>query len=426
MSNILPRSNIRAVLFCALIATLLILSRAWGGTVGGDFSGWYWKSEVVSPAELRAIVGEPTQIELKPRPETISEAVKLLEKQIDGFLELRFSYKTNPFGNSKLHQPSQPLGPQNFWHFMNDYVRELRARSGIRDLNIRRHREEVREGVFLDADGFTGFQKPYVDGGLVIVAPSEIKRQRSVDLRQGTTTDSGELSVDVLLDPKLYRLHKYFLYEWDYVQDNEKHSLLKPYTRPKQEGRQVTTDLSALHLRAPLDYTLLKGQSLKAKGRVRVPIMTRQEDWEIAAPLNAQGTEKAFATPWGNAKLKITEAKRSGVGNVNYRFRLEATMTEAWPKVNILWRWIGDSLLRHVRLIDEQGHGFPLSWHLFDADLMNLSKLKDAPITFQATANFSRGRLQTYNAEPVKLVWTVPLDYRELEVPFQFDNLPIS
>ena len=260
-------------------------------------------------------------------------------------------------------------------------------------------------------------------------------------------TSDFQVFFSATAEPKLRVLRAAYSARLDEATDDRGNSLL---AHPDDNGANNNGDLTRVleagfatgaggtwQFSARLGYPQNMGKRLVTlRGSVNVLLQTHVETIEIPAVLSAANTSRTA----GGLRLTVTEAKKSGD-----RYDITATIARdvsgGGSGGDVEWERVQQSL-NDLKLIDAQGRplvrsnlasglaneSFELNMSFTRGDLLNLGggggggagRLRDG-----AAARGAAGAAVDGPIDPVKLVWQVPTETKEINVPFEFKDVPL-
>ncbi len=251
--------------------------------------------------------------------------------------------------------------------------------------------------------------RPFVTSGTFLVVADEVAVSRWDALRTPPSPNTQfQLDLTILPDPHLQILHRGGAI-LDEAIDDRGNSLIPKDSRGSGHA-PGSSDAWAYNVNAYMTFPKQPGERItRISGHVPFLAVLRSEPWEMAEPLAAK--EKAHQV--SGRTFVVKEVKR--VGNqyqASARITLPGANAEAWqrvftqPNTQALGSWL--------RLVDgagktiargQGGGSSSLDGRQMDFDV----RFYDVPPDHQG----------------LKLVWDVPAEVRDLEVRFEFTNLPM-
>lgn len=261
----------------------------------------------------------------------------------------------------------------------------------------------------------SGMAGPSVASGPFLFIIDQLVRTNTVDpsLEQDIT---GVLEIHciILTDPKARPLVKPFGLTLDELIDAQGNPLPLPGRHPYGGDFFDRSDLIQ-NMSAHLHYPSDQGDSIsRLKIIVRALMATKTQTLEIPDILSALGTEKSVA----GIHCRIGDVEAS-----DGRYRVQITMTcedqtpEALGQLKeILSSGIG------IKLVDKAGRPIPFR----SVDTIRQVQEEDKK-SLSATLDFRQNQFTTANppGEPARLLWDIPVEIKEISIPFEFNNLPV-
>jgi len=241
---------------------------------------------------------------------------------------------------------------------------------------------------------------PSVLSGPFLLSATRINSYRTVDLNQpDNVIRNCHIQFQVYAEPKVRVLQGSYSPRIDLAIDEKGNSLIA--ARPVNDMMQPFNNW-AWNLSVSLSPPPDAGQRIaKLKGNARCVIQTRAEQAEIPNVLTARNVTRLV----GGRKFLLKEVRRNAQ---MYTVLMNLART---PADGPAWMHPFGSFM----LLD--GHGNPLQ-------RMNTGgvagALGDVSLLFQAQNPQDLQPLQ-----PAKLVWEVPLESKEIQIPFEFVDLPL-
>jgi hypothetical protein len=255
---------------------------------------------------------------------------------------------------------------------------------------------------------------------------SQHLRYGSAVPEQGKTqTQSATLNGQVLFDPRLFQVPLQMRIRLDTVQDAKGKTF--PFTQRWPHVWERDSLVRALDISLPGEMTTAQGKVASVKGALRLVLETRQETWEVPNVLNAKGTAKTWKTPHGDLTLKIVDLTTK---NGQYEIQIQG---QSRPENNIVNNVINNN---------NDGPGFGNSFEsllqgwakrvqLFDAKGVayagGMRRSTGNGTTLDVTLGFSALKLpnEPLPGEPSRLIIEVPIEERQLEIPFEVKDLTL-
>jgi hypothetical protein len=249
-------------------------------------------------------------------------------------------------------------------------------------------------------------EAPYVISGPFLVVCGYINRSHSVDLNQAKNVRrSCSVQFMIYPEPKMRVLQGTHAARIEEAVDEQGNSLAMPGMAPDMG---FNTNTWPWNMSASLMPQVNTGQRIaRLRGSGRFLIQTRSETAEITEVLSARDITKTVA----GKRFKLKEIRRQG----NQYVAMITLYRAGWQPQE--WNYMMYPQ-QTFRMLDARG--IPLM-RLGNGTSGGGADQMDIDIQFQRQ-NWNG----TENAgEPVKLVWEVPVQTKEVTVPFEFKDLPL-
>ena len=248
-------------------------------------------------------------------------------------------------------------------------------------------------------------EAPSVISGPFLVVCASIHRSHSIDLNQvKNVRRSCNVQFMIYPEPKMRVLQGTHMVRIEEAVDEKGNSLAIPGLAPDMSYNPNTWPWN---LTASLMPQVNTGQRIaRLRGSGRFVIQTRSEQAEIGDVQNARGVTKVVA----GKRFTLKEVRKQG----NQYVAMITLYRAGWTQGE--WNYM--MYPQPFRMVDE--HGVPLM-RLGNGNSGGGPDQMDVDIQFQRQ-NWNG----TENAgEPVKLLWEVPVETKEIGVPFEFRDLPL-
>jgi len=255
-----------------------------------------------------------------------------------------------------------------------------------------------------------GFGKaPFCQYQCFFVSVESATRSHTVDYANPQRVQNNfAVQMKVLADPKLRVLQGPGSLKLEEAVDDNANSLIppgSPYEGYSNQGHWIWT------MGTPLQYQPNLGKKISVlRAKARFVVLEKSETWEIADVLNAKNQEKKIG-----AETKYTFKGLSKVGENQYQAQIVIVNTGKAVQGRNLHNDAG-MVQRNLRLVDAQGRSFTNSGYGGGGGF--------AQLTYSYTFYANDGRGQN-PGEPVKLIWEIPLETKEIIVPIEFKDLPL-
>lgn len=172
----------------------------------------------------------------------------------------------------------------------------------------------------------------------------------------------------------------------------------------------------------------------RLKGTLRARLVTKTQTWTLPDIMNARNAVLTVIKPDSIERYIVEKVERPEPNQVLVRLRIERKRTpDAPPEPNDAAARLNrmraeqnpsDDVFRALKIVDAEGRELGKSrsssqnsGSISNADGQRVS----AQLTFSRTLNGPR----SLTGEAAKLVWEIPVEFREIEVPFAFSDLPL-
>ncbi|MDF2439758.1 MAG: hypothetical protein JWN98_742, partial [Abditibacteriota bacterium] len=232
---------------------------------------------------------------------------------------------------------------------------------------------------------------------------------QSISFRKPTNiSETLQVGMYAQLDPRLQIAAKAHSADIESVVDEMGRSLLLPTHKhldaPIMESygiRMGTLDIS-LRLK-PTTGTRIA----RLKGSYRLRIATKSESWEITDLLKAPQSKRITRLGTEQSLTFLSMQREGREWHVNVLVQNEGPLRLRLP---------GGALgVGTLRLLDAQNRVFWERGSAFGGD----SNSARGPFMF-STMDHNHAE-----SEPTKLIWTFPVEWKEVDLPFEFENLPL-
>jgi hypothetical protein len=193
--------------------------------------------------------------------------------------------------------------------------------------------------------------------------------------------------------------------------DNMGHSLIS-----RQQDAMGGQFFPALGMGNNIPLTLIPHQQTRGitrlAGSVRLRVVTKTEKWEITDLFGDKPTTKTLPQ-FGNALVTMEPLRHAANG---YELTIRATPQQPQQPMMVGGNSpLSFAVFRSIRLLDEEGREFNRGGYSGGGN-------SDG---YRITLNFSARGGANNLGEPAKLVWEIPTEQRDVDVPFEFKNLPV-
>jgi len=336
--------------------------------------------KAASPREVFAEIGRQAYTELRPSPNNLWESRVWPKVDID-------------------------IDNRPFWEAM----REACTKFGVSPQNAQ---NAERDLFLVEGTGISqlwGPNCPTAIAGAFMVVATTINCNYMIDLNNPKAINrNANVQFVVYAEPKMRVLQGSYYAKLDEVVDDKGNSIAvrTPFDQMNPPRELVW------RLWCQIQPQPASTRVTKLKASARFVLQTRAESAEIANPLSAAGTEKVV----GGRKFKLKAMTRNGdMYVVQMTFHRSGWSQVEWNSMYNL----NMSGMVNFKLVDAQGNRFTrvnMNPRGGSTDAI------DIDIQFQR-ANWAGGANPV--GEPAKLTWDMPIETREVNVPFEFRDLPL-
>ena len=224
-----------------------------------------------------------------------------------------------------------------------------------------------------------------------------------------------KLAVSAFIDPKVRVIPYLTKFKLDEAVDEKGNSLLLV---DAGELAVAAVTPSTLNIAAQLSRPVTMGQRLaRLRGSFRFFAVTKRELMEVPNVLTAKDVVKSVAQPAGDKQFTVKSVKKVGE---QYEVELSITRQDfiAPESISPLERqmtyYVNADTFRSVRLLDAQGR-----------NLVFYTYRSGSTTTYVVVFNTGAQGAADKPGEPAKLVWEIPVETKEIVVPFEFTHLPL-
>jgi hypothetical protein len=356
---------------------------------------------------------EPTLVSLHLRNAPLESALKELTKQT-GF-EI-FAKPEDGFGAKKEERKiTIDVDRLPYW----EVVRQVCVQSGWRP--VRYEGEGARLLLYPSHNDWS--KRPVNQQGQFMVMVSHIGRHESLEFdNPNGAKREFVVSVDVFADPKLKIIGKDYLIDVAVATDDKGNSLV--LKAGKQDGfLDIGRQDPLLHLQAPLQTRPDNGSKLvELKGVARLSVLTKSERWDLGHPLKITKEQQRVV----NEKETLTVRSVAPAPHnpteieVKIAIAIEDAPDPNLPRPRHDVRDLKprcEYLQECLTIVDAQGRRFPRGF---------LQSASGNGNTWEYSLTFSPPDGQGLPVgEPAGMIWDVPVEITEVEVPVEFHDLPL-
>jgi hypothetical protein len=321
----------------------------------------------------------------------------------------------NLLSQKKLKPVSLNVDHRPFWEVMQS----LCAQAELEVTGVSRHGREV--GLGLTRGGTDWMDKPIVLGGPLLIRADRLIRVSTAHLKPpGEVTEEFTISLSVFAEPKLRVLDYSATLRLEEVVDEKGNSLIPPADNNLPANVDVfgnTREGSTSHweIGATLHHPKGAGKKIvKFRASTALQVQTRAAVLEL--PLAGS---KNVARSVGGLRLTVKTLDPSRCDMTVYR---DGRSDAEWYGVR-MQLYAGEA-----QLLDDKGQIVARSQSGLEADESPDSQRLDLRMRFAKESGGDEGkeaRKKPASADASRLVWTFPLETRELVIPFELHDLPI-
>ena len=248
--------------------------------------------------------------------------------------------------------------------------------------------------------------------GCFITTAENATRNHHVDFGAPENINSSfSLNLRVLVDPKLRVLRAAYTPEVMTAKDENGNSLIRGGFARGEDYRSASWGATwSWDFSVPLVHAPETGKKIALlKGTLRFLVQEKSDVWEIPDIASVKNAERII--PIG--KYIVQELKKNGKENYELKIAIEHDRNIVTHQ-NMLTDWSG--LQAAIRLVDAEGRSYQTSGGGGGGG--------DGKLQYNLHF-FARNDAGQTPGDPVKLIWEIPTSTKEMEVPFEFRDLPI-
>lgn len=360
----------------------------------------------ITLAELEKSAGGPTLITLHFKEVPIADILNELSKQCG--IRVRANFWSDEQRSKKY---SLDIEKQPFWDAMQQISETLK---------LFPQQWGGQNGMTLspDSDGSPKGSKQLNTPLLSMVAKT-LTRTHTINYSgKPNTTDAPEtpsmtLQTAILIDPKLSLLNNATKAKVTEIVDEKGKSL-----KGDQDEIWIYGETPALwQMQIPLKFSTTMGKKMaRLSGSLRAFVVAKSEPWEIDDILKTKGATKTVKIGGKEETYTIEDATKQGEG-LQIRISIKRGLEIAPSPVDGTadgqqLKWARRDWSRWMRLTDDKGVQFQ--------GYNSGSSEDEMTFTFNANQQFPD---DAKPGEPAKLLINIPLEFRLLEIPFEFKDL---
>jgi hypothetical protein len=365
--------------------------------------------ERISPQELARLIGKPTLVTLQLKEASALEVFRALSQQAaQAGLKLRI--KNEFFLSEHEERITINLVNRPLW----EALREVAPKLGL----------FVQEGygsfgqMTLDKQGIY-LQGPAVSTGPCVIVLDALRGTRTLYPDNRPPQAALDVVFRVLVEPKLRTNPHSFRFHILEARDEKGESLLPSGQQISNHfgGGILTPRLQVEGFRLP---THGAGRMVKLRGTLRFLVQTKSEFWKVPDIMKVRNATRTVVTARGTERYEVIEASQKD--DTDAVIKLKVTRQPLPP--------VGDPDQQN----DEAEHFYP-----FDHNVGGLMRVLDArgkELTHSGGEIGDNGDELTVDLgvtqiaqEPrgkaAVLIWEIPLQYKEVVIPFEFNDLAL-
>jgi hypothetical protein len=287
---------------------------------------------------------------------------------------------------------------QPFWLFMRDLCRQ--SGYGIQDMD-----GQLR----LSQGGSEALDGPLVVSGPFAVTAIGASQHDYIGYsRRRNDTHTLQVQCSVLVEPKIRLAGRTGDSQLEEATDDLGQSLVPPQRGPfhvygSGSGQHVLNMMISL-AKPPRPSSRL----VRLRGSIQIDVVARSDTVEIDNILSAANRTVAL----GNWTLRVKEVK-PGDGSCSLEYVVSSEVAD-------MRRGFPDFNHESIALLDADGRRIARRGHSSSGKADQNNVQYECSAEFSWTAN--RGAV---TGPPAKLVWELPVEVRQVQVPFEFKDLPL-
>ena len=359
----------------------------------------------ITLAELEKNLGEPTIVTIHAKDATVQEIISQLSKQSG--IRVRANLWSD---DQRTKKYAIDIEKQPFWKALNEIGDKLK---------LFPQQWGGNSGLVLtpDSDGASK-GAPQLETPFLSIIAKTLTRTHSINYKNKDGKDQPEtpsmtLQSMILLDPKLQLLSNAAKAKVTEIVDEKGKSL-----KSEQDDIYVYGESPVQwQLQVPLKYSGTMGKKLAhLSGTFRAFVVARSETWDISDILKVKGATKTVKIGTKEETYTIEEVTKTGESvqvriSVKRAVEIAPSPTDNTPEAQQL-KYARRDWSRSMRLTDAKDNQMQGYNSGGGEDEMNF--------TFNNNQQFPGDEKA---GEPVKLQIDIPLEFRLLEVPFEFKDL---
>ncbi|MDF2440236.1 MAG: hypothetical protein JWN98_1220 [Abditibacteriota bacterium] len=372
-------------------------------------------SPPITPAELLQLLGiKPQHISLHLKEVEPQQVLDELSRQTG------LTFQLVEMGPEQKAKPvTVDIDGKEFWPTLNELSKQMGV-SFRRDSGTSGFR--VWSSQFAQERG----NGPQSQSLLGVLRADNIARSRTLSWdaeSKATSVESLNLSLRLHLDPRIDLIGSSYQPTIEAAVDNIGRSLTQPRLNLDHLNMfdgPIFNEGASQHLNVSLRAPAPQAQRIAhLKGSLRLRVTTRREIWQVDVDQDKPRTKTIqrngipvtmSAGPWrfAGAAYEIEFAIREAEA-------LPDAIPGAIPPAAPNRRIWGFSTFGTIRLLDAQNRELSRT----------VSNGRSSSSGLESRMSFSSRGGENTPGEPAKLVWVTPVEWKDVEVPFEFTDLPL-
>lgn len=290
---------------------------------------------------------------------------------------------------------------QPFWLVVRDFCRQ----AGLAPERVGGGRNRIT----LMQRGNAWGNQPYSNRGCFFIVAQGAQRSHTIDYNNPANRQTSfNINFVCFVDPKVRVTRASRMVKVTEAVDDKGNSLVLDQGRGAESYVSPWGGSWYWDLTVPLAYRADMGSKLvHLRGSTQFSIMTKSETWEVPNILGAKAVEKKLPG------YRYIVHQLSKVGPTNYDLKVSIEFPR--EKQNELGMMDFGSIQQQIRLMDDQGRTYDAGGGGGGTRMGQA----DYDINFYSS-NGGNGI-----GAPARLVWDIPLEIKDVEVPLEFDELPL-
>ena len=348
----------------------------------------------------------PTFVTLRLKDVPAPQAFAELFRQAG--LEMK-AYPDNMWEHGTWNKVTIDLERQPFWVAM----REVGKQTGVELREVNNQMRLMQGGGQMDG--------PFAVHGPFMIVANQITRTQVINLGAGgqraPSDDNFGVQLSAYAEPKLRVVRSAGGVKLEEVVDDKGNSLLPPATHPN-EGGYYGGGEGVWTLYARLQYPEAKAAGSrirKLRGSTAFTVQTKSQRIEVGDLFNMKDNAQVV----GGTRVVFKDFKKQGEGSGLWHLRLTIARGNAAAPGDVADA-LQSTVYTRLKVLDAKGR--PLDHRGYSSTGRN--EETEMTLHFGQGHAFADGQDQP-SGDPVKLVWEVPTETRDVTVPFEFTDLPL-